>query len=330
MTKKNLGTLRKIDLREVWTSETNDFTPWLAEDANLIILGETLGIDLVLEAQEKDVGPFRADLLCKDVGTDAWVLIENQLERTNHTHLGQLLTYSAGLQAAVVVWIASKFTEEHRAALDHLNEITDERYRFFGLEVELWQIGDSPPAPRFNLISKPNDWSRAIGKAARKLNEEPVSELKALQKRYWEAFNHHMEMNFPQIKTRKPRPRHWTTFSIGRSGMHLSAKVNTSEDVIGAELYLADENAKKFYSILENQKNEIEASMGEALSWEPLPDRKGCRIALKKMKQSINDEDAWAEQHGWLSNALNRLDASFRKRVQKLNLADYSETSGEE
>jgi hypothetical protein len=130
-----------------------------------VILGEALGIDLELEAQEKNVGPFRADILCKDVDTDAWVLIENQLERTDHTHLGQLLTYSAGLQAAVVVWIAAKFTGEHRAALDHLNEITDERYRFFGVEVELWQIGDSPPAPRFNLVSKPNDWSRAIGPA---------------------------------------------------------------------------------------------------------------------------------------------------------------------
>src|SRR6185312_8829511 len=107
-------------------------------------------------------GPLRADILCKDVGTDAWVLIENQLERTNHGHLGQLLTYAAGLDAVTIVWIAERFTEEHRAALDWLNERTDEKITFFGLEVELWQIGNSPVAPKFNIVSKPNDWAKSI------------------------------------------------------------------------------------------------------------------------------------------------------------------------
>src|SRR5205823_7927290 len=124
MSTKDLGRLQKVDLREAWTSECSDFTPWLAQEANLQLLGETIGIELELESQEKGVGPFRADILCKDTATDNWVLIENQLERTDHTHLGQLITYAAGLNAVTIVWIADRFTEEHRAALDWLNEHT--------------------------------------------------------------------------------------------------------------------------------------------------------------------------------------------------------------
>ena len=139
---RQLGRLERADLRSVWSSESDDFTPWLAEPENLRLLGETIGIELELEAIEKDVGPFRADILCKNVVTDHWVLIENQLERTNHVHLGQVLTYAAGLGAVTIVWIASKFTDEHRAALDWLNDITGTDIVFFGLEVELSQRMD--------------------------------------------------------------------------------------------------------------------------------------------------------------------------------------------
>jgi hypothetical protein len=136
MTVKNLGRLERVDLRDIWLSEASDFTPWLARKENLDILGQTLGIDLELEAQERPVGPFRSDILCKDIGSDRWVLIENQLERTDHNHLGQLLTYASGLEAVTIVWIAAHLTEEHRSTLDWLNRITDGSFRFFGLEVE--------------------------------------------------------------------------------------------------------------------------------------------------------------------------------------------------
>src|SRR5437762_8950858 len=151
MNPKSLGRLEKIPLREVWTNESSDFTPWLARGENLKLLAETVGIELECEAQEKEVGPFRADILCKNTATDSWVLIENQLERTDHCHLGQLLTYAAGLEAVTIVWVAERFTEEHRATLDWLNERTDEKINFFGLEVELWRIGDSAIPPKFNI-----------------------------------------------------------------------------------------------------------------------------------------------------------------------------------
>lgn len=166
MSTNSLGRLQKVDLREAWTSESSDFTPWLAQEENLKLLGETIGIELELESQETEVGPFRADILCKDTATNDWVLIENQLERTDHSHLGQLLTYAAGLNAVTIVWIAERFTEEHRAALDWLNERTDEKINLFGLEIELWRIATSPVAPKFNIISQPNDWSRTVQQAA--------------------------------------------------------------------------------------------------------------------------------------------------------------------
>src|SRR6516164_3926241 len=118
-----LGKLERVDVRRVWANEAGGFTPWLAQDENITLLGEAIGIELDVEAQEKAVGPFRADILCKDAATDNWVLIENQLERTDHTHLGQLLTYAAGLDAVTIVWVSPNFTEEHRATLDWLNKI---------------------------------------------------------------------------------------------------------------------------------------------------------------------------------------------------------------
>ena len=202
MNNKSLGRLEKTDLREVWLSESGQFTPGLAQTENLKLLGETIGIELECEAQEKDVGPFRADILCKDTATDAWVLIENQLERTDHSHLGQLLTYAAGLNAVTIVWVAERFTEEHRAALDWLNERTDEKITFFGLEVELWRIGDSPIAPKFNIVSKPNDWTRSVQQAA----QGEVSEHKQLQLRFWTLFKQYMEEKRSFVRCQKPSP----------------------------------------------------------------------------------------------------------------------------
>jgi hypothetical protein len=202
MSTKNLGRLEKVTLREAWFSECNDFTPWLAEEENLKLLGETIGIELELESKEKDVGPFRADILCKDTANDSWVLIENQLERTDHSHLGQLITYASGLNAVTIVWIAERFTEEHRAAMDWLNERTDEKINLFGLEIELWRIGDSPIAPKFNIISQPNDWARTVQQAAAATGGE-VSEHKQLQLKFWTAFRDYMEEKGSFVRCQK-------------------------------------------------------------------------------------------------------------------------------
>lgn len=151
----NLGKLEQVDLREIWIKEHQDFTPWLAE--NLDVLSDAIGMDLALESQEKSIGIFRADVVAKDLITGDWVLIENQLERTDHGHLGQAIVYAAGLKASTIVWVARQFTDEHLAALDWLNSVTDSDIRFFGIQVELWRI-NNVAAPKFNVVCRPNSW----------------------------------------------------------------------------------------------------------------------------------------------------------------------------
>ena len=135
MKKFDLKKIEKVEIRNIWENEGTEFTPWLAKEENIELLGSAIGIDLVVEAQEKVVGPFRADILCKDEANGNWVLIENQLEKTDHKHLGQLLTYATGLNAVTIIWVAAKFNEEHRAALDWLNKITGEDCNFFGVQI---------------------------------------------------------------------------------------------------------------------------------------------------------------------------------------------------
>jgi hypothetical protein len=224
MKTNELGRLAAVDLRQVFTDEAKDFTPWLAEQENLQLLGDTIGLSLQCEAVEKEVGPYRADILCRDTATDNGVLIENQIEKTDHMHLGQLLTYAAGLEAVTIVWIAQQFTDDHRAALDWLNEHTDERINFFGLEIELWRIRESPIAPKFNVVSQPNDWSRTVRAAA---TETP---LQVTQLRFWSAFRDYMDKN-SQIRCQKPSPQVWMNHSIGRSGVHLTSIISTWNSV---------------------------------------------------------------------------------------------------
>ncbi len=242
-----LGKLEKVDLKTIWENEAYNFTPWLAQKENLELLGDAIGIELELEAQEKDVGPFRADILCKNTEDDSLVLIENQIERTDHKHLGQLLTYAAGLQSVVIVWVASKFTEEHRAALDWLNEITDKKFRFFGLEVELWKIGNSAAAPKFNIVSQPNNWSKTVSDAAKEIENQTTSETKKLQYRYWLELVDYLEEVRSKVRPQEPRPQHWLTFTIGRSGFHLNTLLNTRENKIGVELVITDKDEAKAF-----------------------------------------------------------------------------------
>lgn len=320
-----LGRLEKIDLRNVWQSEAGDFTPWLARDENLSLLGDTINIELELEAQEKNVGPFRADLLCKDTLSDSWVLIENQLERTDHRHLGQLMTYAAGLKAVTIVWVADRFTEEHRAALDWLNAITDDRFNFFALEVELWQIGDSSIAPKFNVVSKPNDWSRSIASAARDVDHSNLSELKLQQQAYWTALSQAIMDADTRLKPQKPRPQHWTNFALGRSYFSLAAAVNSQERFIRSEVYCGGPNATAHFNLLMQDKEAIEKEFGECLNWDELPEKKACRISIQRENSNPTNEDNWSEQHSWLIDRLDRMHRVFSSRVKQLDAQQWEE-----
>ena len=158
MATPNLAKIERVDLREAWPNEAVDFTPWLAE--NIAVLGEALGMDLELQDTEAAVGGYSLDVLATDLNQNRPVIIENQLETTNHDHLGMLITYAAGYDANVVVWLTRDFRDEHRQALDWLNQRTGEETQFFGVVVELWRIGDSLPAPYFKAVATPNDWRK--------------------------------------------------------------------------------------------------------------------------------------------------------------------------
>ena len=320
MTIQQLGRLERLDLRNIWTSEAVDFTPWLARPENIAMLSEALDIDLEIEAQEKAVGPFRADILCKDLRTDHWVLIENQLERTDHSHLGQLLTYASGLEAVTIVWIAARFTEEHRSTLDWLNKITDDRFRFFGLEVELWRIGESPAAPKFNIVSKPNDWSHSVAHAARAIDETELSEMRVMQRDYCAALNKLLNATGGSVSgNRKPQPQSWMSFPIGRTGFNLSGVMIRPKKQIRAELYIAGDRAKAFFGLLQRQKDAIERDLGYPLEWEELPARRDSRISCYLNEVEPEDSADWPRQHEWLAKRLNDMHRIFAHRVSVLD-----------
>jgi Domain of unknown function (DUF4268) len=327
-----LGRLEPVDLGTIWADEAQNFTPWLAKEANLKILGETIGIVLDLEAQERNVGPFRADILCKDTYDGSWVLIENQLKRTDHAHLGQLLTYAAGLHAVTIVWIAARFTEEHRATVDWLNEITGDQFRFFGLEIELWRIGSSPAAPKFNVVAKPNDWTQSVGQAARQISSEPLSETQAQQQAYWAALRELLLERGSDVRLRKPLPQHWIWFGIGRTEFSLLATTDhRTNRWIRVGLRIQGRSAEAFFHLLHAERPAIEQAVGAPLYWEPL--ETGFRISLSKEEVDPSDESDWPNQHEWLADKLELFDRVFRPRIKQLNAADWipePEPGGEE
>lgn len=323
MNQPELGNLDKVDLRDAWKSEDGDFTPWLARDENLALLGDTIGIELELEATEKDVGPFRADILCKDTRTGHWVLVENQLARTDHTHLGQLLTYAAGLNAVTIVWIASPFTDEHRSTLDWLNDITDDRFNFFGLEIELWRIGDSPAAAKFNVVSKPNDWSRSVSRAASAISEEALTEGQRLQLEFWTEFRKYIEMHPSRIKPTKPSPNYWMSFAIGRSYFTLYGNATMRDGGIGVHLAILGPHAKPHFYLLRQDKEAIEKELGHKLQWRELPDNKESQILLRWEEADATNKADWADYHHWLRDTLDRFHEVLGPRVKRLEASQW-------
>jgi hypothetical protein len=260
VSKAALGRLERVDVRAYWAHEAAEFTPWLAESDNIALLGETIGLELEVESVEKSVGPFRADILCRDTATSHYVLIENQLERTDHNHLGQLMTYAAGLDAATIVWVAPRFADEHRAALDWLNRIRAADFNFFGLEIELWRIGTSPLAPKFNIACQPNDWSKTVKETAA-AQAGSASETGALYLEFWSQFREFMIARGSQVKTRKPSTDYWTDISLGRGGFHISAAVRARAANASVDLYIGDDQAKLYYHTLAaHHKSELEQS----------------------------------------------------------------------
>jgi Domain of unknown function (DUF4268) len=313
-----LGRLERVDLTFAWKNESTDFTPWLAKEENLDALSEALSMELEALGIEQYVGPYRADILCKDTFSGKNVLIENQLYKTDHTHLGQILTYAAGLNCKTVIWIASKFTEEHRAALDFLNEITEEDVSFFGVELELWRIGDSVAAPKFNIISRPNSWTKNLREAAQHAGE--LTNTKQNQLAYWTAFKEFMEERKSLVRCQKGLAQHWTNMSIGRSGFWLSARVNSQKNRIATDLHIKTQVTKHPYLALEGQRNAIDLEFGEGLEWNELSGSKESIISIVREDADFSEKDDWKSQFEWLATNLEKLVKVFRYRIKQIEL----------
>ncbi len=314
----------------MWKTEAQHFTPWLAKEENLTLLGDTIGLDLELEAVEKDVGPFRADILCKETATDSWVLVENQVERTDHTHLGQLLTYAAGLNAVSIVWIAKRFTDEHRAALDWLNEITGDEVNFFGLEIELWRIGDSPIAPKFNVVSKPNEWTKGKSGSSTVPKDLDLSPVKKLQLEFWEQFREYILENSSIMRPQKPAPCHWMSFGIGTSKAHVAGLLNTQVGLVSVSLQInKGEDRLAIFNLLKQEQDAIESELGSSLVWEEKPEKKSSHIILRNPNLDPNKKNDWPKQHQWMLETLEKFRTVFGARIKLIDSDDWQPEDSE-
>jgi len=299
---KSIGTLRKVNLRTVWEHEAHHFTPWLAEHQNLQLLGEAVGMQLEPVSEEEPVGPFRADIICRDVTSDSLVLVENQLERTDHSHLGQVLTYAAGLDIATIVWIAKSFTDEHRATLEWLNNKTADGLSFIGVEIEVWQIDESSPALRFNVVEKPNQWVRQVkksrqGNGGRKLWDQAES--------YWTRMLDSVPSESILRKNSKPTKLHDIRLKVGWKDFWLKAYFSTYSKQLGIWVSVRGPAWKDNFAYLSEQKTDIETSMGQELEWREWSDH--ASIGLNLHDADPKNKAEWKRQHKWLSDNLMKL-----------------------
>jgi hypothetical protein len=319
MTTPKFGSLTPVDLRECWPREDSDFTPWLASEENIALLGDAIGAELEVKEQEASVGSFSADILCRDVTNDSLVVIENQLERTDHSHLGQLITYAAGLEASTLVWVVKTFTEEHRAAIDWLNRNTDGDFHFFGIEVEVFRIGESAPAPRFEVVAKPNDWAKSTKQVSR--SGTCYSELQKKHLAFWEVFTEQAKGDV-RIRPIKPQPDMWLAWGVGGKESGLNAQLSFRKNWLVVNIYLGGAYAMAHFYLLKEQQEEIEQAMGYELEWDEREGKKSCSIEIKN-HTDLEDRDQWPSHADWLIKHLADFQRVFRPRVKQLDASEW-------
>lgn len=287
--KYNLDKLKKVDLRDVWPHEALDFTKWLSEEPNLAMLSSAIGIELELIETESSVGSFNVDIYAQEAGTGRKVIIENQLEDTNHDHLGKVITYAAGKGAEVVVWVVARARDEHRQAIEWLNQHTDSDFGFFLVEIELWSIGDSLPAPRFSVVEQPNEWTKAI-----KLSEG-LSETERVKLSYWTKYREMAQATPDFLKMfnpQKPSKDHWSTLRCGTSAYHIALLIDTQHGRIGIE-FCAPNDKEIGHKAIDSTKL-FEERLGLAAT--PFDAKKSSGLRFYKDGCKIKgNEDAWPE-----------------------------------
>lgn len=311
-----LGKIETVNIRDVWKDEARDFTPWLASEEGLQLLGNELGVELELDSIEKKAVAYKADIVAKIVSEegeeDHIVVIENQLNPTDHDHLGKVITYAAGHDAVTCVWIARSFNDDHRQAVDWLNEHMMD-IAFFAFEIGLKRIGDSDPAPFFKMISSPNEWTRAV----RSTKPKKYSDVKIDQLNFWKELQSYanLQKGSGVQFSRKPKAQHWYSMAIGRSGYNIELTINSITGRVGCELRIRHDEEKALFEQLILQKEEIENQLGYPLEWKKLEDKKATRLAV--FHSGSIDENR-LELMEWLYQRACEFYKVFSPRIQKL------------
>ncbi len=301
-----LGTLKQVNLREIWKHEAINFTNWLAKPENLDLLSEEINIELSLIETEYNVGRFNVDIYAEEGSTSRKVIIENQLERTDHDHLGKLITYASGLDAEIIIWIVKEVLEEHEQAILWLNDNTDEKINFFAIRMEVWQIGDSASAPKFHIVAKPNNWSKAVKKSSQ---SQELSPTKKLQLEFWETFKEYATANGFNLRLRKASPQHWYSVAIGRSDCYIELTINSQKKELACEIYIPD--SLETYQNFLNNKLQIESEVG-SLDWMELPEKKASRIKNVR-KGDFTKRVKWTEFFQWIAETAVSMQDTFNK-----------------
>ena len=301
-----LGQIKLIhDLRMIWPHEANSFTKWLAKEENLSKLGEDIGIDLVLEERESSVGNFSVDIFANEESTGRKVIIENQLEDTDHDHLGKLITYASGKGAEVIVWVVKRARDEHRQAIEWLNQHTDTSLGFFLVEIELWQIDDSAIAPKFNVIERPNDWAKQMK------NSDNLSDRKQMLLKFWNGFNDYIaksDVFKNDFTIRKAQPDHWYDLSVGNSSYHICMTISAQKKRLSCGVYIPDN--KELFHTFEDNKDIFQKEFGEDGDWKEAA--KATRIVIYKGFDLYN-ETKWKEAYAWFVENAIKTKRVFKK-----------------
>lgn len=308
---KKLGRLEAVDVRELWNHEQYDFSNWLAKEQNIELLNEVLGLTLVDIEKEVFVGSYRCDLVASDETTNQKVIIENQLESSNHDHLGKIVTYASGLDANVIVWIVKEAREEHRSAIEWLNNNINKNINFFLIEIHAYKIGDSLCAPKFEVVEKPNDF---IKNAKVQMGSGELNKSQSERLIFWTRFNEILIERGKPFNVRKATTDHWYDVAIGISGAHVSISLVNKEGCIGVELYINDD--KELFDKLYANKEKIEQELGLNLDWQRLNDKKASRIMHRIEGLNFDDHSNYDELMNETIDKAQIFARVFRKYVK--------------
>lgn len=313
MQKISIEKIKKVSLRELWAKEDKDFTKWLEE--NIDYLSDVIGFDISIESREENVGPFRVDLYGEDNNGNK-VIIENQLTKTDHTHLGQIITYLTNLEAKTAIWISSDPIEEHKKAVEWLNETTPDDISFYLIQLEAIKIGNEQiAAPLFTVIKRPSTKIKQIGAEKKEYAQRHI-----IRKEFWAQFINEINKVNSMCSNVSPGTESWIPIALGMGGVGINLVV--SKKYTRSEIYInrgTKEENKKVFDYLFAQKDKIESDFGGRLVWERMEDNVTSRIKNQLDRVDVSNKEDWEKMNNFLIESAIRMDKAFRKHISKVN-----------